>query len=163
RGIQAGVRALAWPRHVEAGAEAAPRAREDDRPHLGIGIGQVQRLVQLRLHGGVDRVEHLGAVQRDRDYWPGLVVQDRLVSHFDLHPSRGGRPLAAPLLIPGMAACTPSGPPAKQREYLTPGYRLPAESDASTAGHWRLDSRAVDRERAVRTRGGSRAAGSSRP
>ena len=85
---------VARPCHVEAGAESAPRAREDDRPRLGVRIGLVQGPVQLGLHGGVDRVEQLGAVQRDRDQWPMLLVQNRLVGHFDLHPSRGRRAAA---------------------------------------------------------------------
>ena len=61
------VRDLAELGEVLAGAEAAARARDHDGANLGVGgIAEAPR--QRGVQRGVERVEHLGAVERDRQH-----------------------------------------------------------------------------------------------
>jgi hypothetical protein len=50
---------------VLAGAEAAPRAGDQQRPHRSIGAHARQRVAQLDVHRRGERVELVGPVERD--------------------------------------------------------------------------------------------------
>ena len=51
---------------VLADAEAAPGARQDDGPHVGVA-GGLERVAEAGVHRVVERVQHLGPVERDRE------------------------------------------------------------------------------------------------
>ena len=57
---------LAELRQVLPDAEAAAGAGDDDRAHLR-PLRLLQRLAEARVHGAVERVQHVRAVERDRE------------------------------------------------------------------------------------------------
>src|SRR3954464_4115027 len=61
---------------VGARAEAAARAGDDDRPDVVVGVGRVEGGDELAAHGGGERVEPVGAVQRDGQDAVGDLVSD---------------------------------------------------------------------------------------
>ena len=62
---------------VVAGREVLALAREHDHPHLVVGVGAVERGIELVDQLGVLRVRRLGPVQRDRAHRPVDLVADR--------------------------------------------------------------------------------------
>ena len=60
-------RALLELRQVLADAEAAALAGDDDSAHRGVARLLERRLKRL-VHGGVERVEHVRAVEREREH-----------------------------------------------------------------------------------------------
>ena len=53
---------------VLPGAEAPPRAGEDDAAHRRVPLRTPERLLQLREHRVRHRVQHIGPVERQRQY-----------------------------------------------------------------------------------------------
>src|SRR4029450_10835026 len=68
-------------RDVEPGRGAAAGAGEDDGADLPVGVGVVERRLELLGHLRIDRVERLGPVEGDRQHRAVLLVEDRLVGH----------------------------------------------------------------------------------
>ncbi len=66
---------------VGAGAEAAPRAGDDDRPHIVVLVGAVECVDQLRLHRGGEGIELVRPVQRDGEDLVGNVIENGFVRH----------------------------------------------------------------------------------
>src|SRR5262249_12064180 len=88
-------RTAVWAaRDVESSREAAAGAGEDNGADLPVGVGLVERRVQLLAHLRIDRVERFGPVERERQYRALLFVEDRLVGHraTSLNSSRSASP-----------------------------------------------------------------------
>ena len=66
---------------IEAGAEGASGAAQDDDTHFGIAIRLDHRALQFVGHGRHDGVESIRSVQRDRRDRTIAFVEDRLVGH----------------------------------------------------------------------------------
>ena len=73
--------AVRAPPDVVARGERAAGAGQDDRADLRIGIGLVQRSMQLGRELWVDRVQRLRPIERERDDGSGLLVEQHLVGH----------------------------------------------------------------------------------
>ena len=84
----AGVERPAAAAEVGAGAEAAPRARDDHRAHVVVGVDAVERVDQLLHHRRGERVEPLRAVQGDGRHAIGDVIEDLLEGHGRILPER---------------------------------------------------------------------------
>ena len=98
---QAAGERLAPAAKVGAGAEGAAGAGDDHRPHAVVAVGPIESLDQLADHRGVDGVEAVRPVERDRGHPVGHVVE-RSVSNVirsrapgDRRPRRR-RPAPAP-------------------------------------------------------------------
>ena len=86
----ADVRRLPELGQILAGAEAPSGARDDDRAHLRVAC-LLQRRAQPVVHRAVERVQHVGAVQRDRLH--RAVSGDLHLGH-RAHPTTGACPQA---------------------------------------------------------------------
>src|SRR5262249_26733742 len=64
---------------VRTGAEAAPRAREHDAHHRGVGNGAIHGVADLTVHGARPRVERFGPIQRDGGDRVIDLIQDLVV------------------------------------------------------------------------------------
>ncbi len=75
------VERVAAAAQVRSGAEAAALAGDDDRAHVVVGIGAVERLDQLASHGRRKRVQPVGPVERNGQN----VVRDLVADLLELH------------------------------------------------------------------------------
>src|SRR5947208_611657 len=66
---------------VGAGAEGAPGTGDDDGADVVVLVGRVEGVDQFLLHRGVEGVELVRPVQRDRENLLGDLILDRLVGH----------------------------------------------------------------------------------
>ena len=72
-------------RRAEAARQRRAAAGENDRPHVAVGIGLVERVVDFRLEIARQRVHAFGPVQRDGRDLAVDAVKQILVAH---NPSR---------------------------------------------------------------------------
>src|SRR5690606_28539713 len=72
---------------VGTGAEAPAPPGHDDRAHVVVGVGTVERVDQLVLHAGGERVELIGTVEGDREDRALHRVVDVLVGRRLRHPA----------------------------------------------------------------------------
>ena len=164
---------------IEAGAEGAPRAPQDDHPHPLVGDRLLDRFLELVGHRWDDRVEALRAVEGDprdplvalvdqrlkghgpRCYCSGVsggACQARPVSTSSRPARREGRPLrrSAPVGHPVQGVGAPDGGPAQR-------LGLPGAREGPDPGRPRQLAVLADQQISERTPGEVRGRDALRP